>query len=321
MKDWVKLNSYDRLHQAELRKEVLKDNNINAITIRKKDSAFLLGEIELYVENRNIEKARALIDEFEGWTRVNSYYYSKPVRLLEKILEQNGLETLFLDKKEVPYLLSNYELFVKNTDAPRAREIIMRLEGWKNIAVVDKINQAIHRVKLLNDNGIECIVVKQRDSSMHVETIRIYVESQNEDTATRLLSELPGWSKIDRIDKQEYAEIKESLLQQNNIELITKLLYADGNFLQTELFVKNDAEQKAKRIIAENKKWKCFRIYNNMIEAEFCNEILSNNNIDSVVMIKKDSAFLIGGIELYVEDENTEKAEKIVEECDNMPKS
>ena len=36
MEDWVKLESFDRPHQAEIRKTILEQNNINAVVINAK---------------------------------------------------------------------------------------------------------------------------------------------------------------------------------------------------------------------------------------------------------------------------------------------
>ena len=64
MKNWVKLESFGRLHQAELRKDILEKNGVPSVIINEKDSLFLLGEIELFVKKFDEAKARELIDEF-----------------------------------------------------------------------------------------------------------------------------------------------------------------------------------------------------------------------------------------------------------------
>jgi len=319
MENWIKLNSYDRIHQAELRKELLKENNIHALVEKKKDSAFLIGEIELLVEENDVEKARALIDEFEGWTRVNAFYTSKPVKLLENILEKNGIETLFLEKNNVPYLLYNFELFAKNNDAPKAKEVIMRLEGWKNIAVVDKQKQAFFRLEMLESQNIDCIIINQRDDNMHVEAVRIYVENHQAETAMKILHELNGWKLVESFDKQHVAEIHENFLEQNEVRVISKVTYSDGNLSKIDLYVPEKDVEMSQELITENKTWVCLRTFTSEMDAEFCSAMLTDNSIESAVLIKKDSAFLIGEIELHIEAENLEKAELLMKEYESIP--
>ncbi len=63
-KDWGIVRAFGKLFLAEIAKEVLVDNNIDAIIINKKDSSYQsFGDIELYVHNDNIEKAKELIKE------------------------------------------------------------------------------------------------------------------------------------------------------------------------------------------------------------------------------------------------------------------
>ena len=88
MEDWVKLESFDRPHQAEIRKTILEQNNINAVVINAKDSLFLIGEYELYVRKEDEKMAHAIIEEFQGLTKVDSFILSKPLENLRDILIQ-----------------------------------------------------------------------------------------------------------------------------------------------------------------------------------------------------------------------------------------
>ena len=66
-KDWVMVYTTDKLYEAELLKEILRDNNINAILLNKQDSAYKsFGDIEIYVNTRNVIRAKLLINEFES---------------------------------------------------------------------------------------------------------------------------------------------------------------------------------------------------------------------------------------------------------------
>ncbi|GAB1404222.1 hypothetical protein MASR1M74_14010 [Lentimicrobium sp.] len=62
MTGWVKIYSSPQLHECELVKSMLADNNITAIIVNKQDSLYLFGEIELYVSTEDAFEANHLIN-------------------------------------------------------------------------------------------------------------------------------------------------------------------------------------------------------------------------------------------------------------------
>lgn len=58
---WVKVFSTGDLFDAELIRTKIVDNGIECKSLNKKDSAYLFGEIELYVEAENVIKAKHII--------------------------------------------------------------------------------------------------------------------------------------------------------------------------------------------------------------------------------------------------------------------
>lgn len=60
-KDWVKIYSTDVNYKAELLRGLLFENNIEAVIINKKDSSYLFGELELYVNTDDVIKAKHII--------------------------------------------------------------------------------------------------------------------------------------------------------------------------------------------------------------------------------------------------------------------
>jgi len=65
IKGKVLLYSTNRQYQAELLRNLLADNNIHCFIINKKDSAYLFGDIELYVNPEDFMRAKLLTDKFE----------------------------------------------------------------------------------------------------------------------------------------------------------------------------------------------------------------------------------------------------------------
>ncbi len=66
MKDnWEKVYSSSFEHKVGIVKAVLKDNDIEAVVLNKKDSFYLIGEIELHVKAEDVIKALSIIDKEE----------------------------------------------------------------------------------------------------------------------------------------------------------------------------------------------------------------------------------------------------------------
>ncbi|NWJ49729.1 MAG: DUF2007 domain-containing protein [Bacteroidetes bacterium] len=64
--NWVKVFSSNQEYLVEITKSILQDEDIDAVIINKKDSAYLFGECELYVEKENALVALNLISKIES---------------------------------------------------------------------------------------------------------------------------------------------------------------------------------------------------------------------------------------------------------------
>ena len=66
-KDWVQFYSTDKMSQAEILKQVLSDHEIEAVIINKMDSSYKsFGEIEIYVKNVHVIRAKMLAKQFDS---------------------------------------------------------------------------------------------------------------------------------------------------------------------------------------------------------------------------------------------------------------
>jgi len=63
--DWVKIYESSYLYKVEIYKGGLEAEGIEAVSINKKDSAYLFGRVELYVKAENAMKAIRLINLIE----------------------------------------------------------------------------------------------------------------------------------------------------------------------------------------------------------------------------------------------------------------
>jgi len=60
---WVKIYSNTAVYKAELLKGVYEENDITAVVMNKKDSAYLFGEAELYVKTEDVVKAKYILTQ------------------------------------------------------------------------------------------------------------------------------------------------------------------------------------------------------------------------------------------------------------------
>lgn len=64
--NWTTIYSTDQLYIAELAKQMLMDNGIEAVVVNKRDSTYnTFGDIEVYVKRDHVIRALKLIKEFE----------------------------------------------------------------------------------------------------------------------------------------------------------------------------------------------------------------------------------------------------------------
>ena len=310
MKNYIKLQTFERVHQAEIRKEMLIANRIEAVVINERDSLFLIGDIELYVPKNDKQKAKALINEFDGLTQINSFILEKPVKRFHDFLENKGIKTILKRTEDDNFVLDNYVLFIENENVEKVVPYLTgeELFNWKKIDTCTSTRQTRFRVEILEKENIDTIVIKKKDSEYHVEEINLFVENNNFETAKKILTEFSGWVKIKTYDKLHRAEIREDLLGKNKVKAIITI----NTEQEFDILVKENKKQKAIDIIDKKKNWLKVKSFSNYHKAIFAKDELENNNIDASIISRKDSAFLLGEYDLYVDDFMVEKAKKIV---------
>lgn len=61
--NWKKVYAVGRPYKAELIKGMLEEKEIECVIMNKRDSELPVGDVEIYVEAKNYDKARQLIIE------------------------------------------------------------------------------------------------------------------------------------------------------------------------------------------------------------------------------------------------------------------
>ncbi|HPE86369.1 MAG: hypothetical protein EOL88_06955 [Bacteroidia bacterium] len=62
---WIKIYTSGNPIHIDILQNMLLDENIKSVFIDKKDSAYLFGDIELYVQQAHVLAARQIINRFE----------------------------------------------------------------------------------------------------------------------------------------------------------------------------------------------------------------------------------------------------------------
>lgn len=63
--NWSLAYSTGKLYEAEILKEVLWDNGIDAFIVNKQDSFYHFGDIEVFVKPDDIMRAKVIVEKFE----------------------------------------------------------------------------------------------------------------------------------------------------------------------------------------------------------------------------------------------------------------
>ncbi len=307
--NWVKVQSFARLHQAELVKDILTQNEIYAVIVNEKDSLFLTGEIELYVENTNEKKAKALIDEFKGLTKINSFIQMKPVLMLQKILQEAGIPTQLKRTRSDKYTADNYELYVENELLEKTVPYLTgeKLKDRQHLITCKKVRQASYYVDLLSQELIDTLVIKKKDSDFHMEELNIYVKKEDHSKAKKVIEELTGFTLLKKTDQLQMAQRYDAQLYKENIKAI--LQKKDTAFC---IYVESDKLSHAKEVIEKNRCWKTLQTLSNVATANYYAEILEETGIPAIILNEKDSSFMLGEIDLLVDQDYFDQAKELI---------
>ncbi len=64
--NWAKIYASNDFYQAEIVRQVLIDNEVEAVLMNKQDTAYkLFGEVEIHVPQENVQKAAEIIAQYE----------------------------------------------------------------------------------------------------------------------------------------------------------------------------------------------------------------------------------------------------------------
>ncbi len=64
MEQWQTVYTTNKMYEAEMLKEMLLADGIEAVVFNQQDSSYLFGDIQIKVNNADVEKAYTLIENF-----------------------------------------------------------------------------------------------------------------------------------------------------------------------------------------------------------------------------------------------------------------
>jgi hypothetical protein len=65
-KDWKQVFLTGESYRAEIAKELLENNEIEAVILNQKDSTYItFGDIEVYVNEKDVDKANEILKELK----------------------------------------------------------------------------------------------------------------------------------------------------------------------------------------------------------------------------------------------------------------
>lgn len=314
MEEWIKIYSFESQYQAEMTKEILEQNGVNAVIINAKDSLFLIGEYELYVNKLNEKKAIAIIDEFKGLTKIDSFIMRGPIERLKDVLEANDITAVIKVCRNPRYVLDNYELYVENQDVKRVVPFLTgeQLTGWTLVKTCSRTTQTRFRVEVLNQLHIPSIVIKKRDAKYMKTDINIYVQNEDLDKATQALQQLKGWAKADTVKTIENAELIEKQLGKKGIRSIIE--HTAGEYT---IYVEGPNLDNAKDTINEKKSWKLLETFIDSVEASYAAGLLENSGIEAMTIHHNDVELMVN-VDLYVEEFQLDHAAEILKPFINI---
>lgn len=147
----------------------------------------------------------------------------------------------------------------------------------------------------------------------------VLVRNEDVEKAKKIIDEFAGWETIKTYDDIVRAELREDMLFQYGIKaaIVVKERDSDDEPVKLDLCVERENTDIAKAALEEHTDWRKVSSFNRLHQALYRKEILQQTGIEAIIVQKRDSAFLLGDIQLYVDCDNLEKAIKILEEYEN----
>ena len=188
--------------------------------------------------------------------------------------------------------------------------------NWVKIISFDNLYEAQIKKQLLENAGVEAVIVNARDSLFLVGTADLYVKEENEKKALFLIEQFAGLTKINSFILKKPILLFQNYLKNKGIESILKTRESEKYLLDNyELYVKNEDLDKVVPYLTGEAitDWTVIEECESVRQTAYRVEILEQNNIKSFIIKKRDSDYHLEKVKIYVENENIERSKSILE--------
>jgi len=186
IEEWTKVAVCSRVRQTRYRVELLEAYEIDCFIVKKRDSDYHLEDISIFVENKNAEKAKQVLDDLVDWEKIRTYDRFEIAELKEDILGKNKIRAIIVSNEE------KFDLYVLKGKVEEAENILKSTSEWFELQRYNTFIDAEAALLILQNNDIDASILTIQDYQFVIGGYAVYVEKRNLSTAIEILTEAKG---------------------------------------------------------------------------------------------------------------------------------
>lgn len=189
------------------------------------------------------------------------------------------------------------------------------MKDWIKILSYNNLYNVEMKKSLLQNAGIVAVVVNARDSLFLFGEVELYVKEEDEKRAVIILKQFEGLTKINSFILKEPILKFQEYLKSKGIDAVLKEKESEKYILDNnELYVKNEDVEKVIPYIKGEKidSWSKVFHCNTIRQVRYRIELLAAKGIESFVIKKRDSDYHLEDIFIYVQNQDSDKAQQIL---------
>ncbi len=186
---------------------------------------------------------------------------------------------------------------------------------WVKIKTFDNLYQAEFLKDILLEQGVNAVIVNNRDSMLLIGDIELYVPKDMEDQANAIIEEYYGLTMIDSFIMEKPVRNYQDFIESKGIETIFKEREDLRFGLKTfELFVRNEDIDKVRPYLDPDniQGWRTVAICHREQQIRYRCILLEEKEIDTMVLKIKDMNYKLQDIYLFARDKDFLLAKEVL---------
>jgi len=247
----------------------------------------------------------------ENWVKIISFNNSYEAQIKKQLLANAGIEAVVVNARDSLFLIGSNDLYVKEDKEKLALQLIEQFSGLTKINSFILKEPIVLFQKYLESKGIESIIKERENDKYILENFEQYVSNDIvQDVIPYLTGEkIKDWKSVAECLNVLQTRYRVELLKSYNIDsFIIKRKDSDFHLEKINIYVKNADFDKATKILEELSGWTKIREYDDFAIADLKDNLLSRKKIRAIIKQENDK------YNLYVEEDNAEKANDIINE-------